>query len=176
MVFSLAKARVTEVIYAQLDQDEDLHNAIIDICKRENIRTGIVLNIVGGLNKARLSMPVQATSSDAPPGVREWEGEVMECSGVGIIGHTLETFDGSGTSEIINVAGEPYLHVHLTITAAGQSYMGHLVEGCRVRSLHKESHFTIVLARCEGAILNLKVMPATEKYPTGVPVHELIQA
>jgi predicted DNA-binding protein with PD1-like motif len=176
MVDVVARARVTDVIYAQLSQDEDLHDAIIEIAKRERIETGLVLNIVGGLKKARLSMPVKPTEVEAQPGIREWEGGVMECSGVGIIGSTLETFDGSATSGVVHQAGEPYLHVHLTVTVGGQTFMGHLIEGCMVRSLSKQSHFTIALAKVEGARLNSKLSKErTAKYPNGFPVHELLQ-
>lgn len=176
MVDVVARARVTDVIYAQLSPDADLYNEIMELCRRENIKTGMVLNIVGGLRKARLSMPVRATAVDAPPGVREWEGGVMECSGVGIIGQSLDTYDSEGTSGIIYRAGEPNLHIHLTVTVAGETYMGHLIEGCIVRSLHKQSHFTIVLAKTEGAQLNFRVSKErTEKYPKGLPIHDLQQ-
>lgn len=69
-------------------------------------------------------MPVKPTEVDAQPGIREWEGGVMECSGVGLIGQTLETFDSSTTAGVEHRAGEPYLHVHLTITVNGQTFMG----------------------------------------------------
>ena len=62
----------------------------------------------------------------------------------------------------------------MTVTHAGKSYMGHLIKGCQVRSLHKKSHFTIMLARTEGAVLDFKVSAEkTEKYPKGIPIHDL---
>ena len=174
MVDVIARAKITDVIYAQLSKDEDLLNGIMEICRRESIKTGLVLNIVGGLKKARLSMPIKPQAAESPPKFREWKG-TMECSGVGVIGQTLETYIGSGTGTVYR-AGEPYLHVHLTITVAGETFMGHLIEGCIVRSLHKQSHFTIVLAKVEGAILNCKVSEEkTEKYPNGIPINELLQ-
>ncbi|WJR77274.1 PPC domain-containing DNA-binding protein [Bradyrhizobium sp. NP1] len=176
MVDVIAKARVTDIIYAQLSKDADLYNEIMEICRRENISTGYVLNVIGGLRKARLSMPVKADSNDAPPGVREWEGGLIECQALGIIGRTVATYDSEKVSGIINRAGEPYLHVHATITVAGETFMGHLIEGCIVRSLDKQSHFTITLAKTEGATLNFDVTKTvTAKYPTGIPIHELVQ-
>lgn len=175
MVDVIAKARMGEVIWAQLDRDADLYDEIMEICRRENIRSGVVLNIVGGLRKARLSMPVSATDPDAPPGVFELEG-MMEAQGIGTIGLTVDTYDSEGTSGILYEAGTPNLHIHLTVTHAGKTYMGHLIKGCIIRSLHPKSHFTIVLARTEGAILNFRVSAEkTEKYPRGIPVHELVQ-
>ena len=68
------------------------------------------------------------------------------------------------------------MHIHATITVAGETFMGHLIEGCIVRSLHKQSHFTITLAKTEGATLKFDVTKTvTAKYPTGIPIHELVQ-
>ncbi len=173
MVDVIAHAKISDVLYCQLSQDGDLYNEIMEIAKRENIQTGLVLNIVGGLKAARLSMPVQATQSDQPPGVLELKG-MMECSGFGTIGQNLDTYDSEKTSGIVYRKGEPNLHVHVTVTHAGKAYMGHLIEGCIVRSLHKKSHFTIILAKTEGALLNFRVSKEiTDKYPKGIPIHDL---
>jgi predicted DNA-binding protein with PD1-like motif len=174
MVDVIAKAQMGEVIWAQLDKDADLYEEILEICRRENIRSGIVLNIVGGLRKARLSMPISTTDAEAQPGVLELEG-MMEAQGIGVIGHTVDTYDSSAKSGIVYRAGEPNLHVHMTITHAGKSYMGHLIEGCIVRSVHPRSHFTIVLAKTPGALLNFRVSEeTTPAYPDGIPVHDLV--
>ena len=176
MVERIVRARMTDIIWAQLDWDGDLYEEIMEICRREEITSGVVLNIVGGLKKARLSMPVDKTDVDAPPGVLELEG-MMECSGFGTIGRTVDTYDSEGVSGIVYEAGTPNLHIHLTVTHAGQTYMGHLIKGCRIRSLHKKSHFTIVLAKTEGALLNFAVSKErTERYPKGIPIHDLVEA
>lgn len=176
MVDKIVKARMTEIIWAQLDWNGDLYEEIMEICRREDIKSGVVLNIVGGLKKARLSMPVSETDSDAPPGVIELEG-MMECSGFGTIGQTVDTYDSERVSGIYYEAGTPNLHIHLTVTHAGRTYMGHLIRGCEVRSLHKKSHFTIVLAKTEGALLNFGVSKEqTERYPNGIPIHDLVEA
>ncbi|MBM3510674.1 MAG: DNA-binding protein [Alphaproteobacteria bacterium] len=175
MVDVIAHAKVTDVIYAQLSTDADLYKEIMEIAKRENIKTGLVLSVVGGLRAARLSMPVKATDPDSPPGVLELKG-MMECSGFGHIGHNLDTYDSAKTSGIYYKEGEPHLHVHLTVTHAGTCYMGHLIEGTIVRSLHPKSHFTITLAKTEGAELFMRVSKErTEKYPRGIPTHDLQQ-
>lgn len=173
MVDVIAKAKIGEIIWAQLDPDGDLYDEIMEICRREKIESGVVLNIVGGLRKARLSMPVNATDPEAQPGVIELSG-MMECSGFGTIGRTIDTYDSESTSGIVYHAGTPNLHIHLTVTQAGKTYMGHLIHGCQVRSLHRKSHFTIVLARTEGAILDFRVSAeTTAKYPKGIPIHDL---
>ncbi len=173
MVAVLAKSQLKEVYWAQLDPDGDVYDEIMQICTREKIESGLVLNIVGGLRKARLSMPVNATDVEAPPGVLELTG-MMECSGFGTIGKNIDTYDSEGTSGIVYLAGTPNLHIHMTVTHAGKTYMGHLIRGCQVRSLHPKSHFTIMLARTEGAVLNFRVSKErTEKYPKGIPIHDL---
>lgn len=175
MVDVIAKAKMGEVIWAQLDKDADLYDEIMEICRRENIRSGVVLNIVGGLRKARISMPIAATGADSLPGILELEG-MMEAQGVGTIGVTVDTYDSESTSGIVYKAGTPNLHIHMTVTHEGKSYMGHLINGCIVRSLHPKSHFTIVLAKTEGALLNFKVSKeTTEKYVNGIPIHDLVQ-
>lgn len=174
MVDVIAKAQMGEVIWAQLDRDADLYDEIMEICRRENIRSGVVLNIVGGLRKARLSLPVESTGYDAQPGVLELEG-MMEAQGIGVIGVTVDTYDAGATSGIVYNAGEPNLHIHMTVTHSGKSYMGHLLQGCIVRSLHPRSHFTIVLAKTPGAVLNFRVSKeTTPKYPNGIPIHDLV--
>lgn len=175
MVDVVAKARMDEVIWAQLDRDADLYHEIMEICRRENIRSGVVLNIVGGLRAARLSLPVGTTTADAQPGVIELEG-MMECSGVGTIGVTIETYDAESKSGIYYEKGTPNLHIHLTVTHAGKTYMGHLIPGCIVRSLHPKSHFTIVLAKTPGALLQFSVSEEkTAAYPNGLPIHLLVK-
>ncbi|MEJ8570485.1 PPC domain-containing DNA-binding protein [Microbaculum marinum] len=175
MVDVIAKAQMGEVVWAQLDRDADLYDEIIEICRREEIRSGVVLNIVGGLYKARLSLPIVSTSFEAQPGILELEG-MMEAQGIGTIGYTVDTYDSSKKSGIVYHAGEPNLHIHMTVTHEGKSYMGHLLQGCLVRSLHPRSHFTIVLAKTPGAVLNFRVSEEkTETYPNGIPIHDLVE-
>jgi hypothetical protein len=118
-------------------------------------------------------MPVKETDPEAPPGVLELHG-MMECSGFGTIGRTIDTYDSEATSGIYYEAGTPNLHIHVTVTQAGKTYMGHLIKGCQIRSVHPKSHFTIVLARTEGAVLDFRVSrETTAKYPKGVPIHDV---
>jgi predicted DNA-binding protein with PD1-like motif len=175
MVDVIAKAQMGDIIWAQLDPEGDVYEEILTICERENIRSGVVLNIVGGLRRARLSLPMVATSVDAQPGVLELEG-MMEAQGIGTIGWNIDGYDASSRSGIVYRPGTPNLHIHMTITHAGKTYMGHLIEGCVVRSVHPKSHFTIVLAKTDGAQLNFRVSKETNAhYPNGIPIHDLVQ-
>lgn len=168
----VARGKLTDVVYAQLKPEEDLYLALLDIARQEGIETGLVLDITGALSRVRLSLPLKTGEAGQLPGVIELEG-MFEASGHGIIGRTLDTYDG-GASGIINRQGEPYIHVHLTVTQADKTYCGHLIDGCRVRSVHPKSHFTVVLARVEGVELNFRVSEErTPTYPRGIPYHEL---
>jgi predicted DNA-binding protein with PD1-like motif len=176
MVARTAHAKITDIIVAQLDPEGDLYNEIMTIAKENDIKTGLVLNIVGGLRSARLSMPVSKGAVEAQPGVIELEG-LMECSGVGTLGWNCDTYDSEGASGIVYREGEPNIHVHLTVCHEGKAYMGHLIEGCKVRSLHEQSHFTIMIAKTEGALLNFRVSKErTDAYPRGIPIHDLVSA
>lgn len=174
MVKAVVAGKIESVIYAQIEPGEDLYNAILQICREHDIRTGLVLNIVGGLTRARLNLPVAATAREVPPGMREWEAGVIECSGVGVIGRMVGTFDLKETTGVLYEDGRPYLHIHMTITTSEETVMGHLVEGCIVRSVHPLSHFTIALAKVEGVDFACHVSEETsEHYPTGFLVHEV---
>jgi predicted DNA-binding protein with PD1-like motif len=176
MVARTAHARITDIIVAQLDPDGDIYNEIMTIAKDHQIETGFVINIVGGLRKARLSMPLSKGDVEAQPGVLELEG-LMECSGVGTLGMNRDTYDSEGSSGILYKEGEPNIHVHMTVTHEGKTYMGHLIEGCQVRSLHESSHFSIMIAKTEGAMLNFRVSKErTDAYPRGIPIHDLVSA
>lgn len=169
---TVVSSRITDVYWVQLRQGADLYEAIHDTAVKYDIYTGLVLNVVGGLSRARLSTPGNPKVIEAQPGIVEFEG-TMEASGVGFIGHNLDTFE-STQSGIVDRAGEPNIHVHLTVGQMGMTHMGHLIEGCIVRSLTAKSHFTIVMAKTEGAALEMRLSEETfANYPGGVPVHHL---
>ncbi len=174
MARSVNTGKVESVIYAQLEPGEDLYVAIRELCKEHDIRAGLVLNIVGGLTRARLNLPVAKTGMEVPPGMKEWQAGVIECSGVGIIGQMHGTFDLEKTTGVLYRDGDPYIHVHMTIATPDETAMGHLVEGCIVRSVHPASHFTIALAKIGGIEFNCRVSDETsEHYPTGFLMHEV---
>src|SRR3974377_483239 len=130
MVDVIAKARIGEVIWAQLDPDGDLYDEIMEICRREKIESGVVLSIVGGIRKARLSMPVSETDPEAPPGILELSG-MKECSGFGTIGRTIDTYDSEDVTGIKYEAGTPNLHILVPVRTPEKTYWGQLIEGGR---------------------------------------------
>lgn len=157
-------ARLGEVVLAQFDGGEDLYDGIVRVVKERGIKCGLVLNIVGGLTKANLSYFHEAGPETLTPRISEVPGP-LEASGIGVIG----VFED----------GEPYLHVHLTVTSGERTICGQLEQGTIVRSLLPHSHFTIMIASVEGALLKLVWDREAEKlnphyFPLGARIHELI--
>lgn len=168
-------SKIGRVAFAQLEPDEDVYKAIVQLIQQEEMQAGLILTITGGLRYTRLSMPRKAESVELPPGVFEMEGS-CEASGQGYFGMTKETWI-SPSSKIEHRAGEPFMHVHMSVSVAGQAYVGHLIEGCRVRSIHPKSHFIIVIAEAEGVGLYFRNSgEVREGYPQGLPYYELTQA
>ena len=171
---TVAVGKLGRIVYAHLEPEEDLYEAILRIAEEQNIQTGLVMDITGGLSRVRLSMPVEGGPVESAPGIIEFEG-LTEAMGHGIIGRTVDSWS-SEKSGIENVAGRTYAHVHISVTSAGRTHTGHLIEGCKVRSVHPISHFTIVLAEVEGVDLEFRCSEETAAdYPRGIPIHRLEQ-
>ena len=169
---SIVTGNLGRVVYAQLSPSEDVYKAIVELAQREKINNGLILTITGGLEHVRLSMPGKGESNDMPPGIFESEGPA-EASGQGYLGRTESTWI-SQTSQIAHHAGEPFMHVHMGVSIGGVAYVGHLIEGCRVRSLHPKTHFIIVLGEITGVDLSFHNSgQTTEHYPNGLPFYEL---
>jgi predicted DNA-binding protein with PD1-like motif len=157
--------QVGEIILARFDQNEDLYEGLVSVIEERDVRTGVVLSITGGISEARLSYfpksgPIESTR------VEEYEIKgPLEASGHGIIG--------------LGKNGEPYLHVHLTVTNGDGTVCGHLLPGTRVRSIIPRSHFTVMIARIKGAELRHAWFddrgPWSAFYPEGAPYHELVE-
>ncbi len=140
--------KLTEVIYVRLDKDQDLLAAIQQAAKEHDIKTGVVIDITGSLNKARVQrFPPGGQSEKVRIEVIDVEGPI-EATGHGIIGMTKGS---GGIGEYKD--GEPYVHVHVVLTALDGTICGHLMPGTTVRSHLDVSHFTVILGKCEGVEL-----------------------
>jgi predicted DNA-binding protein with PD1-like motif len=171
-VHASVHAELGRIVFAQLEPDEDVYRSIVQLVQREQMQTGLIMTITGALHTTKLSMPREPEGTDVPPGVFEMKG-TAEASGHGYFGMTKETWI-SPLSQIEHLAGEPFLHVHMAVGIGGQAYVGHLIEGCRVRSLHKSSHFLVVIAETKGVDLYFRNSgEVTDAYPQGLPYYEL---
>ena len=149
--------KITEVIYVRLDKDQDLLAAIMQAAKEHNIKTGMVMDITGSLTRARVQrFPPGGQSEKVRIEVIEVEGPI-EATGHGIIGMTQGS---GGIGEYKD--GEPYVHVHMVITALDGTICGHLMPGTFVRSHLPESHFTIILGKVEGVALTAAFKPTAD--------------
>jgi predicted DNA-binding protein with PD1-like motif len=166
------RAGIGRSVFAQLEPDEDVYRAIVQLIQQEEMRAGLILTITGALRYTRLSMPLGVEDVSAPPSVFEMEG-TAEVSGQGYFGMTKEAWS-SETSQIRHLAAEPFLHVHMSAGIAGRSYVGHLIDGCKVRSLHPKSHFVVVIAEAPEIELSFRNSgEAIDGYPEGVPYYDL---
>ena len=140
--------KFSEVIYVQIEKDADLLAALKQAVVENDIKTGIVIDITGGLIKARLQK--FETKSHDPKlriGVVDMEGP-LKASGHGLIGMTRGT-GGMGEYE----DGTPYVKVHMVVSSCDETYCGQLMPGTIVRSHLGVSHFTVVLAKVENVSL-----------------------
>ena len=168
--------RLSDIILAHFKPHEDLRKGLMEVIKKEDIKSGVVLSITGALENATL----QHASAVGPPTTVPFElinvPGPLEVSGHGIIGLVEAPTFGNKVfglgDDFIN--GEPYIHVHLTVTSATQTICGHLMDGCLVRSIHASSHFTIILGRIEGAMI--KMMGESGKEPGSFIIgHKLVK-
>lgn len=173
---SVVCGNLESIVYARLEPRADLYQELRRVCKENDIKTGVVLTITGGLESARLQLLTTSQVRTGTPEIIELTGP-FEVSGHGLIGQFRQG-DSGGIFQG-EEAGSPYLHVHLTLTVgSGQdvkTYCGHLVDGCIVRSHHAISHFTVVLAKVRGVQLDLVAdrSAARPGYSDGLRYHEL---
>ncbi|MCK1641363.1 DNA-binding protein [Bradyrhizobium sp. 157] len=170
--------KIEEVIYARLEAGEDLLRALWDICKQFDVKTGILLDATGSMQKVRVQrFPHQPRPGNTGIDYVEIPGH-LEVSAHGIIGMGWVP-DKSITPESVNkadpgllqeidtgfgVAGfegheTPYFHVHITVSSASETVCGHLMEGSPISKntwngeAKVPSHFTVAIAKVSGVIL-----------------------
>ncbi|OSJ05651.1 PCC domain-containing protein [Bradyrhizobium canariense] len=165
MTRKMISGKIEEIIYAQLEEGEDLLRALWDICKQKDVKTGVLLDVTGYMRKVR----VQREPHEPRPGTGiagidfvEIPGG-LEVSGHGIIGMGWVPDESIKPSPALTRGGghtgfggggweghkTPYIHVHLTVTNASQTVCGHLMEGSYVGT----GYFTVAIAKVSGVIL-----------------------
>ena len=171
---STISGKFGEIIFARLEPREDLRQGLLRVIKEKDIKSGVILSITGALEKARVHRFLEVGAPTVQVGIIDVPGP-LEASGHGIIGR----FEAPEFGEAPVVFGEamghdePYLHVHLTLASAKETVCGHLLDGTTIRSNYPKSHFTVIIARIEGAMLKMMVAPGTE--PGKIDIgHELV--
>ena len=171
---STISGKLGEIIFARLDPKEDLRQGLLRVIKEQDIKSGVILSITGALEKARVHRFLEVGLPTVQVGIHDVPGP-MEASGHGIIGR-FGAPDFDEAPVLFGEAmghGEPYLHVHLTLASAKETVCGHLLDGTIIRSNYPTSHFTVIIARIEGAMLKMMVSPGEE--PGKIDIgHELV--
>ncbi|MDA9436937.1 PCC domain-containing protein [Bradyrhizobium sp. CCBAU 51627] len=172
---AMVSGKFEEVIYARLEAGEDLLPALWDICKQNNVKTGILLNATGNMSKLRLMRISNEPRKD------NWGVDFVEIPGplqmtmTGLIGvgwvpdealrtpppefsrHYADTGFGSAG---FDGHEDPYFKVNITaMGVSGTAVCGHLLQGSPIGSVNWNggaavpSHFTVAIAKVSGCIL-----------------------
>jgi predicted DNA-binding protein with PD1-like motif len=171
----MRSGKIEEIIYARLDRGEDLLRALWDICRQNDVKTGVLLDATGSMDTVRLQrfshMPQEAREDYLGIDFVDIPGP-LEVSAHGIIGMGWVP-DPSVTPPLALTRGgghtgfgaggfeaheTPYCHVHITVSSASQTVCGHLLEGSyTARDDRNEcnplSHFTVAIAKVSGLVL-----------------------
>ena len=161
------------VIVGHLDPHEDLLVAIKELVSSHGIRAGVVLSVTGGLEHAVLQ---HFKPGREAVGLTEVDGP-MEASGHGIVGTVVAPEKGDepfGVGQYVH--GDSYVHVHLTVTSATQTIMGHLMPGTTVRSNNPISHFTIMIVEVEAVAIEIRFDESIDRGGKGFGVYHHVAA
>ena len=167
--------KISEIIFACFEPKEDLRQGLLRVIKENDIKSGVVLSITGALENARIHRFKEVGSPTIQVELVEVPGP-LDASGHGIIGQVEAPEFGDklfAFGEHI-IDGEPYLHVHITVTSAKETVCGHLLDGTVVRSNFPKSHFTVAIGRIEGAMVKMFAVPGPGPGDFQIG-HELIQ-
>ncbi|PJG50352.1 hypothetical protein CVM73_36850 [Bradyrhizobium forestalis] len=171
----MLSGKFEEVIYARIEAGEDLLPALWDICKQNNVKTGILLNATGNLNKLRLMrISNEPTKYNFGVDFVELAGP-LQMTMTGIIGmgwlpdeslrtpppeflrHYADTGFSCGGFEGHE---DPYFKVNITaMGVSGAAVCGHLLMGSPTGLVNWDgkadvpSHFTVAIAKVSGVIL-----------------------
>lgn len=168
-----AVGSIGRVGYLHLEPNEDVLHGINDGIETLGMSAGVVLAVTGALSVTRLSKAVDVEAKvEDPPGFVQMAG-TAEVDGCGYFGRTQDSWS-SDISQIRYEAGRPFVHVHMTAALADRTVGGHLIDGCRVRSVHPSSHFIVVIAEVNGVdLIYRRGDEELAGYPHGSPYYQL---
>lgn len=176
------KGKIDEIIYAQVGYGEDLLHAIWDVCKENDVKTGVLLDATGCMKNLRVH--AIAAEPGQPAGIHyEDVPGCLEVSAHGIIGmgwvdKSIKAEDipglirssydtGFGAAGFVE-HGSPYAHIHIVGSSPKRTICGHLIEG----SFTATQYFELIIAKVSGVLLKAKY--DSRGYPDGY-THELVQ-
>lgn len=151
-----AMGRAGRVVAAHFDPGEDLLDGLREVLREHGMRTGYVPTITGQLSRARVRRFGAGPSAERPTEVVDLEGP-LEVTGSGIFGIVEAPDLGDRPFTLSgNRHGQPYLHLHITVTSRTETISGHVAAGTLVNSFHPVSHFTVFLVEVTGMDLQLR--------------------
>jgi hypothetical protein len=151
---STVPAQIGKVVFIHLEPGEDVLLSMIEVIEREQLQSGLILTVTGAVS----------------------EGGLSEIQGGGYFGWNADDWRND-KSQIRHDKGRPHIHCHVAVANAGTSHVGHLIEGCKVRSVHPISHFVAILAETPGVELTMHCSEETnEQYPYGIPYYNVAPA
>jgi predicted DNA-binding protein with PD1-like motif len=169
---STVPTAIGTVLYAHLEPQEDVLESLLTLIEREQLKSGVILTITGALSEGRLSAPVRPEAVGESPGFIEFTG-LSEVQGGGYFGWNADDWHNE-KSQIRFEKGRPHIHCHMSVSNGGNAYVGHLIHGCKVRSVYPLSHFVAVIAETPGVDLTLHAsQETTDQYPYGIPYYQL---
>jgi predicted DNA-binding protein with PD1-like motif len=169
---SALPATIGKVVYAHLEPEEDVLESLLTLIEREQLKSGLILTITGALSEGRLSAPVRPEAVEESPGFIEFTG-LSEVQGGGYFGWNVDDWRND-KSQIRFERGRPHIHCHMSVSNGGNAYVGHLIHGCKVRSVYPISHFVAVIAETPGVDLTLHAsQETTDQYPHGIPYYRV---
>jgi predicted DNA-binding protein with PD1-like motif len=172
---STVPAQIGKVVFIHLEPGEDVLLSMIEVIEREQLQSGLILTVTGAVSEGRLSLPRRVEGVHESPGYMEFTG-LSEIQGGGYFGWNADDWRND-KSQIRHDKGRPHIHCHVAVANAGTSHVGHLIEGCKVRSVHPISHFVAILAETPGVELTMHCSEETnEQYPYGIPYYNVAPA
>lgn len=158
-IASIGAGHLSRVVVARLAPGADLLDSIVEIARREEIRSGVILSGAASLSQVAIRnvavLPAELPITDAERLFLTLNGpyELLAISG-----------------NIAEVDGAPFVHAHITVSAGeerGLAYGGHLLSGCIVYSLAE-----LVIAEIGGLSLTRPYDPATRGSQLTVASHQ----
>lgn len=139
----VAVGRSAEVITVRLKPGVDVVEGLESVCREHRITAGSIEVLIGGVDGARLIVPVRDANS--PSGVGPQEIEI----------DTPVAFTGGQGMVCTREDGQIEIHLHVTLADGERLYGGDLVKG----SAKVTTTADAIISRIEGVVFSRKLDP-----------------
>ena len=165
----MESGKIEEVVFARFEPGEDILQALYEICREKDIRSGIILDGSGSavdftyqhfpINPKFVptNVVIGTTLCNLEEGVDQNDVvDKMFPTIEGYLGNTEQKWHMIGSDA---GHGTPYIHAHCVATNKDYTVCGHLMPGTKVASgdPKKPSHFTVIIAKISGVELQATI-------------------